>query len=260
MNRKTALVTGASSGIGFELAKILAENKYDLVLIARSRSKLDEIKNCFPPTYGVKVYVHDCDLSQPGAYWYVYNKIKKDNLEISVLINNAGLGDWGFFKDSNIEKQEQMMQLNVVALTHLTRLFLPGMVKRRAGNVLNVASTAAFQPGPLMSVYYATKSYVLSFSCAIAQELKGTGVSVTCLCPGPTATGFQTSTFSREIRLNSGHKLPGPREVAEYGYKAMLEGKRVAIYGFLNRLMVLSVRFLPQWVALRVVHFMQTDL
>lgn len=255
--RKTALVTGASHGIGFEFAKILAGNGYDLVLLARTKTRLDEIQNDFLQTYGVEVYVIPCDLSQPGACGYVYEQIKRMNLAIDVLVNNAGIGSWGLFIDSNLEKQEQMLQLNIIALTHLTRFFLPGMISRKQGKILNVASTAAFQAGPLMSVYFASKAYVFSFSSAIAQEVKGSGVSVTCLCPGPTETEFQTSTFTQEIRLTYGQKLPGSREVAEYGYKAMLKGQVVAIHGFLNRLMALSVRFCPQWIVLRLVHFKQ---
>ncbi len=254
---KIALVTGASNGIGFEFAKILAENKYDLILIARTKSKLDEIRDYLYLTYKVQVYVIACDLSKSGACGYVYEQIKRNNLEVDVLINNAGIGDWGQFVDSNLEKQGRMLQLNIVALTNLARLFLPGMVKRRKGKILNVASTAAFQPGPLMSVYYATKAYILSFSSAISEELKGTGVSVTCLCPGPTATNFQISTFPQEIRLTNGQTLPDPKEVAHYGYKVMLQGQTVAVHGFLNRLMAINVRFLPQCIILPLVHFMQ---
>ena len=254
---KTALVTGASNGIGFEFAKILAMNKYDLILVARNKSKLDEIKDNFNQAYGVKVFVFSCDLCQAGACENVYEQVRRRNLDIDILINNAGIGDWGPFVDSNLEKQEQMLQLNVVALTKLTRLFLPGMVDRHHGRILNVASTAAFQPGPLMSVYFATKAYVLSFSQAIAHELKDTDVSVTCLCPGPTATNFQTSTFPQEIRLTHGQKLPTAKKIAEYGYKVMLRGQRTAVHGILNKLMALNVRFLPQWITLRFVNFLQ---
>ncbi len=254
---KTAIITGASNGIGFEFAKILAMNKYDLILVARNESKLDEIKNNFNQTYGVKVYVIACDLCQVGACENFYEQVRRRNLDIDILINNAGIGDWGPFVDSNLEKQEQMLQLNVVALTKLTRLFLPGMVNRHHGRILNVASTAAFQPGPLMSVYFATKAYVLSFSRAIAHELKDTNVSVTCLCPGPTATNFQTTTFPQEIRLTHSQKLPTAKEIAEYGYKVMLRGQGIAVHGILNKLMALNVRFIPQWITLRFVSFMQ---
>ena len=257
---KTALITGASNGIGFEFAKILARNKYDLILVDRNKSKLDEIKNNFNQDYGVKVYVIACDLYQSDACRDIYEQVRRNNLDIDILINNAGMGDWGLFVDSNIEKQGQMLQLNIVALTNLTRLFLPGMVKLQKGRILNVASTAAFQPGPLMSVYFATKAYVLSFSCAIAQELKGTGVSITCLCPGPTATGFQAATFTQETRLTQVKKLPCPQKIAEYGYRAMLREKTVAVHGFLNKFVVFSIRFLPRWVTLRIVHFMQASI
>jgi len=254
---KTALVTGASNGIGLEFAKILAANKYDLVLIARNKLKLDELKEYLYLTYGVQVYVIACDLSKPGTCGYVYEQIKRNDLDIDVLINNAGIGDWGFFVDSNLDKQKQMLQLNIMALTDLARLLLPGMIKRRQGRVLNVASTAAFQPGPLMAVYFATKSYVLSFSSALSQELMGTGVSITCLCPGPTATGFQRSTFPKEVRLSRAPILSDPREVAQYGYKAMLRGQTVAVPGFLNKLMAFNVHFLPQSITLPLVRFMQ---
>ena len=257
---KTALVTGASQGIGFEFSKILAGNGYDLILIARTKSKLEEVQDYLLRTYEVKVYVIACDLSQSGSCGYIYEQTRRMNLEIDILVNNAGAGDWGLFVDSNIEKQERMLQLNIVALTDLSRLFMPGMVKRGYGKILNVASTAAFQPGPLMAVYFATKAYVLSFSSAIAQELNGSGVSVTCLCPGPTATGFQTSTFAQEIRINHGHKLPEAKKVAEYGYKAMLKGQVVAIHGILNRLLALSTRFLPQWIVLRLVQYNQESI
>ena len=257
---KTALVTGASQGIGYEFAKILAENKYDLILVARTKSKLDEIKDHLTQMCGVKVYVITCDLSRPEACGYVYEQVKKMNLAVDVLVNNAGIGDWGLFVDSSVDKQEQMLQLNIMALTNLTRLFLPGMVKRRYGKILNVSSTAAFQAGPLMAVYFATKAYVLSFSSAIAQELKGSGVSVTCLCPGPTATSFQTTTFSREVRLTHGCKLPSAKQVAEYGYKAMMREQTVAIHGFKNRLMAFIVRFVPQWIVLRLVQFEQSQI
>jgi hypothetical protein len=255
---KTALVTGASQGIGYEFAKILAINGYDLVLLARNKPRLDEIQNDLHRTYGVKVIVFACDLSQPGACAFINEQIISLKLEIDVLVNNAGVGDWGLFVHSNIEKQEQMLRLNIMALTEFTRFLLPGMVKRRKGKILNVASTAAFQPGPLMAVYFATKAYVLSFSLAIAQELKGSGVTVTCLCPGPTATNFQTSTFTKEIRLTQGRKLPTSQEVANYGYKALVSGKMITVHGFINRLIASGVRFLPVKVVLPLVYFLQS--
>ena len=254
---KTALVTGATNGIGLEFAKILAENKYDLILIARTKSRLDEIKEYLCLTHGIQVFVIACDLSMPGACVYVYEQIKMNSLEIDILINNAGIGDWGNFADSNLEKQGRMLQLNIVALTDLTRLFLPGMIKRRRGKILNVSSTAAFQPGPLMSVYFASKAYVLSLSSAISQELKGSGVSITCLCPGPTDTGFQSKTFPQEIRMTHGKKLPCARKIAQFGYREMLRGRSVAVYGFINRLIALNMRLIPQRITLPIVHFMQ---
>ena len=254
---KTALISGASYGIGLELAKLMASKGHDLVLLARTKMRLCEIQKNLQDEYGIEVYVIVCDLSLPNACEGVYQKIKMMDLEIDILINNAAIGDWGLFVDSNIEKQKQMLQLNIVALTDLTRLFLPGMVKRRTGKIMNIASTAAFQPGPLMAVYYASKAYVLSFSSALAQELKGSGVTVTCLCPGPTATHFQGSTFPNEVRLTDGQRLADPDDVAKYGIKAMLKGQVVAVHGVLNRIMAINVRFLPQWIILPLVHFMQ---
>ena len=260
MIKKTALVTGASYGIGYEFAKILASYGYDLILLARTKSRLEEIRDEFNHIFKVNVHIIACDLSQVGVSGDIYEYIRKMNLDIDILINNAGVGDWGPFVDSSVVKQERMLQLNVVALTNLTHLLLPGMLKRKQGRILNVASTAAFQPGPLMAVYFASKAYVLSFSSAIAKELKGSGVSVTCLCPGPTATEFQKSTFTKEIRLNHGCKLSSSKDVAEYGFKAMLKGQVVAIHGFNNRLMALIVRFVPQWIVLRLVHFKQESI
>ncbi|MBF0490826.1 MAG: SDR family oxidoreductase [Candidatus Omnitrophica bacterium] len=254
---KTVLVTGASSGIGCEFARILAQHRYDLVLTARTQSKLEAMAQDLRRLHGVKVTTIACDLSQGDSSQLIYDQVKKQGLTIDILINNAGIGDWGYFIDSNLQKQEQMLQLNVIALTTLTRLFLPEMVLRRQGKIVNVASTAAFQPGPLMAAYFATKAYVLSFSSAIGYELKGSGVTVTCLCPGPTATQFQEITFPKDLRLTHGRELPTAYEVAEYGYQAMLRGEAVAVYGFFNRWMVFWARFLPLGLILRLVHYMQ---
>ncbi|MEI6438388.1 MAG: SDR family oxidoreductase [Candidatus Omnitrophota bacterium] len=253
----TALVTGASGGIGYELAVCLARGHYDLVLAARSREKLEAIAADLRGRFQVSVHVIAIDLSVKGSSRQLYEWVGQRGLLIDVLVNNAGFGDWGPFVDADPCRQEAMVELNITALTLLTRMFLPGMVQRRSGRILNVASTAAFQAGPLMSVYFATKAFVLSFSRALASELKGSGVTVTCLCPGPTASGFQQAAFTSDILLND-RRMPSSREVAEYGYKALRSGQFLAVHGFGNRVMVACVRFLPQAFVLAVVSYVQS--
>lgn len=254
---KVALITGASGGIGYAFAEILAKEQYDLVLVARNVEKLFAMKQDFLNRFRVNVHVLVYDLGQTDAAFKIFQDISRLGFTVDVLINNAGIGDWGAFADSNEFKLEQLLQLNIVTLTQLTRLLLAQMVKQKSGKILNVASTAAFVFGPLMSVYFASKAYVLSFSCAIAQELKDSGVTVTCLCPGPTATDFQAATFPHEIRLTSKRRLPSAKKVAQYGYQALVKGKLIAVYGLLNKIFVFSVRFVPRWLTLRFVYFMQ---
>lgn len=248
--KETALITGASSGIGLELAKLLAEKNYDLVLVARSVDKLKEFAS--QHTHA-KVYVLGKDLSTENAAQEIFDELITQNIHTDVLINNAGFGDFGFFCNSNWKKQQDMINLNITTLTHLTHLFLPGMIKNKRGRILNVASTAAFQPGPTMSVYYATKSYVLHFSEAIANELEGTGVTVTALCPGPTESNFQHAADLHESKLVKGKRLPSSKQVAKYAYQAMTEGKRVAIPGFFNYIQANAIRFLPRNLVTKVV-------
>lgn len=245
---KTALITGASSGIGLELAKQFAAEKINLVLVARSEGKLNELAATLRNS-GVTVHVLAKDLSNYHSAKEIYGWCGQNNITIDYLVNNAGFGDFGFFHESEWGKQEQMINLNITTLTYLTRLFLPGMVERKYGKVLNVASTAAFQPGPTMSVYYATKAYVLHFSEAIANELDKTGVTVTAFCPGATESGFQSAAAMEDSKLVKGKKLPSSAAVAAYGYKAMMKGKKVAIHGFMNAVMANAIRFMPRnWV------------
>jgi len=254
---KTALITGASSGIGMEMATVFAAQKQNLILVARNASKLNEIAADLSAKFGIKVNVFAIDLSEPNAAQKVYDYCSKQQLHIDYLVNNAGFGDFGFFAESNLEKQLQMINLNITTLTQLTHLFLPAMIKNKCGKILNVASTAAFQPGPLMSVYYATKAYVLHFSEAIANELESTGVTVTALCPGATESGFQKAADLEESKLVKGKKLPSSAEVAAYGYKAMMQGKKVAIHGFMNAIMANSIRFTPRNLVLKMVRMIQ---
>lgn len=243
---KTALITGASGGLGKEFAEILASKGNNLVLVARSKDKLEGLKLELEKKYLVSVSVIVKDLSDQYAPKAVYDELKTQKIQVDYLINNAGFGDFGLFAETNWEKQLEMINLNVTCLTYLTRLFLPGMIKNKFGKILNIASTAAFQPGPTMSVYFATKAFVLSFSEAIANELKGTGVTVTALCPGATETGFKAAAALDDSNLFKGSQIASSKEVAEFGYAKMMEGKTVAIHGIVNNLMAQSVRFAPR--------------
>lgn len=245
----TALITGASNGIGLELAHIHGSKKDNLVLVARSTDKLSTLKQELETAHQVKVHIIAKDLSQPSAAQEVFDETKGLGITIDYLINNAGFGDFGMFYETDWSKELQMINLNITTLTHLTKLYITEMVVRRSGRIMNVSSTAAFQPGPTMAVYYATKSYVLHFSEAVNNEVKDKGVTVTALCPGATESGFQEAAAMQESRLVKGRKLPTAKEVAQYGYNAMMQGKPVAIHGLLNNIMANSVRFMPRsWV------------
>lgn len=255
--KNTALITGASNGIGLELARIHASTGKDLVLVARSADKLNRLKTELESKYQVEVLTISKDLSLKEAPQQIFDELQQQDIQVEYLINNAGFGDYGFFHESSWEKEEQMIDLNMKSLTHLTRLFLPEMVKRRSGRIMNVASTAAFQPGPLMAIYYATKHYVLAFSEAIANEVKDYSVTVTALCPGPTESGFQKVAAMEDSKLVNGVKMPTSAEVAEYGYQSMLKGKVVAIHGRANSLMAKSVGFLPRNLVTNMVRKLQ---
>lgn len=253
----TALITGASNGIGLELAKIHASKGDDLVLVARNIKRLDELKAELQKLYKVNIYNINKDLSQPDAAQEVYDETKKQNMRIDYLINNAGFGDFGMFTETDWNKELQMINLNITALTQFTKLFLKDMVQRRSGKIMNVASTAAFQSGPTMAVYFATKAYVLSFSEAIANEVSNQGVTVTILCPGATESGFQAAAAMEDSGLVKGRKLPTSKDVAEYGYAAMMKGKTVAIHGLMNYIMANSVRFVPRALVVKLTRKIQ---
>jgi uncharacterized protein len=255
-DRKTALITGASYGIGMELARLFARKGHNLVLVARSADRLRQLASELERAHGTRSLILASDLTEPGAPAYVLDQTTRAEIQVDVLVNNAGFGQFGFFAENDLEVCLQQIQLNVTTLTHLTRLYLPAMIERETGRILNVASTAAFQAGPLMAVYYATKAYVLLFSEAIANELKGTGVTVTCLCPGPTATEFQKRAKITGIRLFK-YGAMDARTVAEDGYRALMAGKPVAISGFKNWLVAQSVRFAPRQMATAVARRLQ---
>jgi len=243
---KTALITGASGGLGKEFARVHASKGDNLVLIARSKDKLEALKFELEKQFSISVVIIVKDLSDQYAPKAVYDAVKNLNIRVDYLINNAGFGDFGLFAETNWEKQLEMINLNITCLTYLTRLFLPDMIQNKYGKILNIASTAAFQPGPTMSVYFATKAFVLSFSEAIANELKGTGVTVTALCPGATDTGFKAASSLDDSNLFKGNQIATSKEVAEFGYTKMMEGKTVAIHGVVNNLLAQSVRFAPR--------------
>ncbi|MBK8144483.1 MAG: SDR family oxidoreductase [Bacteroidetes bacterium] len=242
----TALITGASSGIGFELAKVHASKGGNLVLVARNKSKLDELKMELETNYNVSVYTIGKDLSAKDAAQEVYDETTKQNIQIDYLINNAGFGDFGMFVETDWNKEYQMISLNITTLTQFTKLYLQGMVQRRNGRIMNVASTAAFQSGPTMAVYFATKAYVLSFSEAVDNEVSDKGVTVTALCPGATESGFIEAAGMQASNLIEGKKLPTSKEVAAYGYHSMMKGKTVAIHGFMDWILANSSRFVPR--------------
>jgi short-subunit dehydrogenase len=255
--KNTALITGASSGIGLELAKIHASKESDLVLVARSQDKLSEIKAELENRYKISVYNICKDLSLPNSAQEVYDEVLRQKISIDYLISNAGFGDYGFFSEADLEKISQMISLNITALTHLTGLYLHDMAKRGKGKIMNIASLAAFQPGPLMAVYYASKAYVLSLSEAVGNEARDKGVTVTALCPGPTASGFWNINSLEKNRMIKGKKLPSSKEIAEYGYAAMMKGRSVAIHGFINRVIVFMERFIPRQLVVKIVRKIQ---
>jgi uncharacterized protein len=239
------LITGASGGIGYELAKHFARDRHNLVLVARSGDKLAQVAKELE-AYGVTVKTTALDLTAPGVPKFLFDQLQRDGVTIEILVNNAGFGAFGEFAEMREDEIRGQIGLNITALTELTRLFLPTMIARRNGRVMNVASTAAFQPGPLMAVYYATKAYVLSFSEAIANELRGSGVKVTCFCPGATHTGFAERSGTENSRLFKHFGVMSAEKVARDGYRALMDGRTVAISGAHNWLVVQSARLAPR--------------
>lgn len=252
------LITGASSGIGLELARVFAANNHNLILVARSTDKLEALKTEIEQKSEVVAEVISADLSKPESAEILFETIKNKNMHVDILVNNAGFGDHGLFLNSVSKRNDDMITLNILTLTKLTRLFLPSMVSNKYGKILNVASTAAFQAGPLMGVYYATKAYVLSFSEALHEELTGTGVTVTALCPGPTESNFMSAANAADVPLLDSMSIPTSKDVAEYGYKALMNEEVVAVHGILNGVLAKGTSFVPRFLLRKVVKRLQS--
>jgi len=256
---QTALITGASNGIGYDLAKIFAKDGHNLVLVARNQKALESLAGELRAEHSIQVTVIPKDLGVASAPDEIYSECRRESIHIDMLVNNAGFGTYGFVSETDLPLLLEMLQVNGTALTHLTKLFLQGMLDRKSGRILNLASTAAFQPGPLMAVYYATKAYVLSFSEALANELNGTGVTVTVLCPGPTRTGFQRRAYMEDSGLGSGKtlRMQDSEKVARIGYESMMKGKTVVIPGFMNRVLAVAAQIGPRKMATSIARKLQ---
>lgn len=248
-DRQTVLITGASRGIGYELAKIFAGSGHDLILVGKDERRLRAVSVELGREYHIPVQAIAVDLSLIGAAEQIIEEIRGYSLKVDILINNAGFGAFGPFENNIAAQESAMIRVNMAALTELTKLILKDMRSRGSGRILNVASTAAFQPGPLMAVYYASKAYVLSFSEALADELRGSGVTVSVLCPGPTRTDFQRSAEMKPSKLSDWLTLEAST-VAAAGYRGLMKNKTVIIPGFTNKLLAFSVRLVPRrWAA-----------
>lgn len=245
-SRPVAIITGASSGIGRDFADLYARDGHDLVLVARRREALESIARTLSDRYGVMCDVFPADLARRLDREHVAARLRSIDDRIVALVNNAGIGTHGYFHETDLDRELEMIELNVAALTHVAKMVLPGMLARKHGQIVNVSSLAAFQPGPLMAVYYASKAYVQSFSEALAEETVGTGVTVTALCPGPTVTEFHGHAGIHPDAPAGGPQTMTSREVAEAGYRAAQQGKRVIVTGFRNKVVVLANRLLSR--------------
>jgi len=244
-----ALVTGASSGIGYELAKLFANDGKNIVIVARTQDKLQELKTEIENIYATNVIVLPKDLSNPNSPQEIFSELEKEGVKVDVLVNNAGFGVYGIFSDTDLQEELRMIQVNITSLTHLTKLFLMKMLENKSGHILNVGSTGSFAPVPLEAVYGASKSFVLSFSEALANELRGTGVSVTCLCPGFTDTGFYERAVGKEPNPNKRRQMMDAATIAKAGYKALEKGEAYTVPGLFYKLIPIGIRVFPRsWI------------
>jgi len=258
MPSETVLITGASAGIGEALARLFAEDKSNLILVARREEKLSSLAKNLHDKFGINVNIIVSDLSKPDSPRQIYEKLREEQVEVDIVVNNAGFGAVGKISEIDLQTQLNMIRLNIEALFHLTRLFLPDMIARNRGGILNVASTAAFQPGPYMAVYYASKAFVLSFTDALYEELKDTDINVSCLCPGPTKTEFADVANAKETNLfNMG--AMSVEKVARIGYCGFRKNKPVIITGFRNKLGAFAGRLTPRAVVRKIVQYLNSE-
>lgn len=251
--KETAVITGASGGLGREFAKLFAENGYNLVITGRREDKLKNLAGELKP-YNISCEIIAKDLAYPNAPKELFDELKQKNIHIDVLVNNAGFGISGSFTDADIEKQLAMIQTNITSLTHLTKLAIDEMKKKGKGKILNIGSTGSFAPCPSIAVYCATKAYVLSFSEAIAYELEGTGITVTALCPGPTETGFaEAAGVVNAKSFKSG--VMKAADAAKVGYEALMKEQPMVVAGLQNKLLTQSIRFSPRGLVTRISAF-----
>ncbi|MDD5226074.1 MAG: SDR family oxidoreductase [Candidatus Omnitrophica bacterium] len=257
MTKGYVLITGASEGMGQEFARLFARNGYPLVLVARNKLRLDELAVELTTTNPIDIRTISKDLSLPASAEEIKTELNEQKIAIEILVNNAGFGVHGFFHQTDWKATEAMLNLNMITLTHLTRLLLPGMLERGHGKILNIASTAAFQPGPLMACYFASKAYTLSFTEALANELSGTGVTATAFCPGPVKTLFQKRSNTENIRENS-FAMDAITATAA-AYRGLMKGKTLVIPGFTNKLLAILVRLAPRWLVIKVTRFLEEN-
>ena len=253
---KTALITGASVGIGYELSKVFAKNGYNLVLVSRNLEKMKIVSNEIIKLHDIQIKLIIIDLCRQSAPQELYDEITRENIKIDVLVNNAGIGVYGKYTESSIEKQMDLLQLNIVTPTMLCRLFGSDMAKRGSGRILNVSSTAAFQAGPLLSTYYASKGYLVLFTEALKNELRENGVTVTVLCPGPTKTEFFKRNDMIGTKLDRSPYIMSAAEVAEIGFSGLLKGKNIVIPGVVNNLLAFSVKLSPRRLPTKIAYFL----
>lgn len=253
----TALITGASAGIGKEFARQYAQRKTDLVLVARRRDMLESLASELRTTYGIRCEVVAADLADPTAPTEIHREVQQLGLTVDILVNNAGFGLNGPFAEVPLERHLAMINVNVSSLVHLSRLFIPNMISRNSGGILNVASTAAFVPGPMMAVYYATKAFVLSFTEALANEMQGTGVKVSCLCPGATITEFQIHSGMDRTNLFKSGFVMDATTVARMGIEGLERNQTVVVCGLPNQLAVASSKLFPRKLSASVVRKLQ---
>lgn len=253
--RSFVLITGATAGIGYELAKIYANDGYNLVLIARNSEKLEKVKTELNLIYNVSIHTLSIDLSKDNACEDILSYVNKKHLTVDVLINNAGIGSFGYFKELDIAKEVQQINVNIKALTELTRLFLPVMINNESGSILNVASTAAFCAGPKMATYYATKAFVLSFTEAIYEEIKGSNIKVSCLCPGAVKTEFLDKAGIKKKEFAKKNMMSA-KQVAKVAYRDFKKGKLIIVPGINNKIVIAFNKLIPRSLSRKVILLM----